>query len=392
MIIKGLLTKLSLFFGSLIITIGLCEIFFRVFIPAPQTIEVKGVNQLVRDESKPMRKVEQNNQIEQIMHFGGPHGVRLTPNVNAIIHQHVLSKRDVNIDINSLGLRYPEIGPKENGEYRVLVLGDSITFGDYVQANETYTGILEEKAQAQGKKIKFINAGIPGASLSEEVYHYLELRDYIKPDMVLLGLYLNDSQNSKSFYSRRLPGFIENSRFLSWLVKRFAVLTLRFTQESSLPEGVDKNWKEVFRNGRDLRSGDAMNKPDGFDYEIYNAYMDFGLAWNKDSWEFIRIMIQALQEETKKENTQFGVFLLPIHIQIMGTVKNFIPQGYFKEMCSKLGVACFDPLPDLRDFWQQNKTLNERMLYDHCHYTPMGNRALADSVYGWLEKSNYLTK
>ena len=59
-------------------------------------------------------------------------GKRITPNLDTVIRAHPISGRDVGVRTNRLGLRGPEVGPKRDGELRVLVLGDSITFADYV--------------------------------------------------------------------------------------------------------------------------------------------------------------------------------------------------------------------------------------------------------------------
>ena len=50
----------------------------------------------------------------------------------------------IKIKINSLGFRDSEISAnKKSNEMRILVLGDSITWGDYLQANEVYVELIE---------------------------------------------------------------------------------------------------------------------------------------------------------------------------------------------------------------------------------------------------------
>jgi hypothetical protein len=49
----------------------------------------------------------------------------------------------VRVVTNHLGLRAPELGPKEAGEFRILSLGESTTFGAMVGNDETYSAFLE---------------------------------------------------------------------------------------------------------------------------------------------------------------------------------------------------------------------------------------------------------
>ena len=74
-----------------------------------------------------------------------PKGRRLIPGTRVIIQNHRLSGRDIEMSINSLGFRDHELSnPRPADEIRVLMLGDSITWGDYLQADEVYV----ERAQS----------------------------------------------------------------------------------------------------------------------------------------------------------------------------------------------------------------------------------------------------
>lgn len=94
------------------------------------------------------------------------------------------------VAINSKGLRDREHEfEKPEGISRVVVLGDSITFGyGGVERSELFTEILEERLA----DVEFINLGVPGFSTDQE-YHYLKEHGLkYDPDLVLLCMYQDD--------------------------------------------------------------------------------------------------------------------------------------------------------------------------------------------------------
>jgi lysophospholipase L1-like esterase len=95
-----------------------------------------------------------------VIDWSGKNGIRLHPNTKASIHNHTLSKIDVQINVNSLGLRGPDLGPKQDGEIRILAFGDSITFGDYMEEAETIPALLQKSLEARAKKVVVLNAAL----------------------------------------------------------------------------------------------------------------------------------------------------------------------------------------------------------------------------------------
>jgi len=379
---RSLAANLALLLGSTLVALALCEVGARLLLPAPQTVKVEAKEDTY-EAPKGYERLETraDKSIDSVVLFGGPHGVRLRPNTRGEIHHHILSGRDVVIEVNSLGLRYPELPPKSPEEFRVFVLGDSITFGDFVDEGETWTRQMEALTAGRGKKILFINAGLPGAGTAEELALFREIGERVQPDLVLVGMYLNDAQSGSLFFSKRLPDPWAKSRFLTWLSDRFQLLDMRFFR-NMLPGEIDPDWREAFRAGRALHSGDMMGTRDGFDFEIYNAYMDFGLGWNPKAWKIIEAITAALRDATRAQGARLAVLLFPVHLQVMGTVQRFEPQESCRKMCARLRIPFDDPVPVLRRTWQSN---HEKLYYDHCHYTPKGYAVVAEQTVDFLD-------
>lgn len=97
---------------------------------------------------------------------------------------------------NSMGFRNEEFDRKKQpGEFRVITMGDSCTFGDGVANWEAYGPVLEKRLSKAmpDRKVTVINAGVPGYT-TYQVLAYLknELLD-LKPDVVTLYVGLNDN-------------------------------------------------------------------------------------------------------------------------------------------------------------------------------------------------------
>lgn len=98
--------------------------------------------------------------------------------------------------INALGLRGDQvtIAEPENG-YRVICLGDSITFGEGVREDDTYPARMEDllSQEMPTRQVEVINAGIQGYGTTEEEKLFASLCVPLNPDAVVLQAFLNDA-------------------------------------------------------------------------------------------------------------------------------------------------------------------------------------------------------
>jgi lysophospholipase L1-like esterase len=122
-------------------------------------------------------------------------GYRLVPNYET---RHQTSDFDTFIKINSEGLRdYEHRKDKDSTTFRILVLGDSITFGLGVNIDESYPKLLEAMLNQNltggaQKKYEVINAGVDGYGTAQEYLYLQELGNRYRPDLVIVGLNYND--------------------------------------------------------------------------------------------------------------------------------------------------------------------------------------------------------
>ncbi len=86
----------------------------------------------------------------------------------------------------------PEIPTKRPGVFRIVVLGDSFTWGANVQMNYTYPKLLESLLKRAGGEYEVYNFGVNGANTADEVDLLDKLASH-EPDLFLLGYFLNDA-------------------------------------------------------------------------------------------------------------------------------------------------------------------------------------------------------
>ena len=96
------------------------------------------------------------------------------------------------ISINSHGLRGPEFTMNQKNKLRILVLGDSITFGIYVNDNETFCRLLEKEAREEGIPLEVLNAGVGGYWPRNELHWFRSRGIGFEPDIVIIVLFIGN--------------------------------------------------------------------------------------------------------------------------------------------------------------------------------------------------------
>ncbi len=153
---------------------------------------------------------------------------------NSRFRLNLLGKKSVYYRINSYGCRGEEFkfeANKDNLEKRVLLLGDSWTFGFQVVEEETYVYKLKELLSFyynRKYKVFVINAGCPGYSSTQGLYYLKEIINFYKPDWIIIQLGRNDKNYSNRtdreeicspFLVRKIRNFLRKNTFNNLLMK-----------------------------------------------------------------------------------------------------------------------------------------------------------------------------
>ena len=119
--------------------------------------------------------------------------------------------------INSDGLneRFDYQVPKPSETYRILVLGDSETFGIYVNTNDNYSERLEDKLNSQlvcnkFKNFEVINLGVPGYDLQYAAHRFKIRGNKYDPDLIIWRILSNDFQDNNELIAAKVNSYLIN--------------------------------------------------------------------------------------------------------------------------------------------------------------------------------------
>ncbi len=190
-------------------------------------------------------------------------GQRLAPNYDGWF-------AGVPVKINALGFRDDRdyAIEKSAGTFRILVLGDSVTFGHGTRSDTTYPYLLERRLREWKPEIEWQvwNLGVPGYATSQELAYLERVGTQYRPDLVIVGFYQNDLAGNEPARTpsaiRRLSAGIQGwmqRRLYSYEFYKRAVLTVRwrlFTDEATRQRLEHLVTQEIPLTRRDYSAGD----------------------------------------------------------------------------------------------------------------------------------------
>jgi lysophospholipase L1-like esterase len=153
----------------------------------------------------------------------------------------------VPVEINSLGFRDTRDYSldKPPGTFRILVLGDSVTFGHGALSDTTYPFLLEQRLKKWRPDVgwQVWNLGVPGYNTSQELEVLKQVAPRYQPDLVIVGFYENDLSGNElprpPSLTRRLGSAIQRTmqrRLYSYELYKKIALTIRWQWLAHSPD------------------------------------------------------------------------------------------------------------------------------------------------------------
>lgn len=271
---------------------------------------------------------------------------------------HLVKKQLI---MNAKGLRGREIPyDPEPDETRILCLGDSFTWGQMVDAEEAWPGLLEQTLSEKRPFLKpvVINAGQLGWSTVDEYQWLVKEGLRYQPDMIVVGFFLNDAEANHYSIDRLLPSSLEKlfarSYFYFFLKYRVHMLKVRF--------GMTPGYEEYIRN---------LYEPDSFE------------------WKKCKRALRLIRDLAGSVNAKLLVVILP---QITEWDEYAVQSVHreVSEFCKQKEIAVVDALPAFRSVsipWEELRIgPNDR------HPSAAGHRIIADVVFRELFSSSVVAE
>jgi lysophospholipase L1-like esterase len=230
---------------------------------------------------------------------------------------------------NTLGLRDHEITPEPApGTLRVLALGDSQTFGNGLDLEETWPKQLERALPATpSRRWEVVNAGVPGTDTWQHEIFLNRLLDTTHPHAVVLALYVNDvvprhdplavdADARTNTWQKRVAYAVRRSAIVTWLFYRvYMPVRGRWTQQAGSVED------HVLTGRRDPRA--------------------------ERGWEQVERSLTAIKARCDAHGVALVVAVLPRRDQVAGTQPGRAYTERALAVARAHGIDAIDLLPDL---------------------------------------------
>jgi lysophospholipase L1-like esterase len=173
------------------------------------------------------------------------------PNVSGVFPGNVDMKRTFPYRTNAHGLRDRDRPAKAPGTKRVLVMGDSYTWGYAVAEEEAYPQVAERLLAERGRPdIEVINGGIPDYNSRQERQLLEKLIPIYQPDAVYLAYVVNDAEPSTAMPTPPEEVYRHSrSWFLTEVAERLNRRVFRRRLLPSAKDNVGSNYLDGFDEG-----------------------------------------------------------------------------------------------------------------------------------------------
>lgn len=276
-------------------------------------------------------------------------------------HSSHFDEFKVNVTINSLGMRDYEHKITKNDAKRILVLGDSFTYGYGVELDETYSKVLELELNNDAKRqYEVLNAGYASGYSPDTYLLYLKKEGIeFRPDIVIVGFtignditdlfknrVIEDKESirivSEDYYvdednRLRKPSYYKKSGPIAFLNSNSHFFIFAKNNFVSIRGGVDKFFQKQSKNN-----------------DVYDVEYDEEL---KGKWDEVEKIFAEMIALAEGNSAKLIVVLIPRKIQVYDEnwedysthssyeVDRTKPQKLFMGICARNSIECIDLYP-----------------------------------------------
>ena len=271
-------------------------------------------------------------------------------------HEHIPNSEaklmGVNIELNSLGHRNKDIlEKKRKDEYRIHIIGSSMTLGWRVKKEKIFPSNLEKKLnQNQFIKesydsIKVINAGIGNTNTLHHYYLFKDQYMLTKPDTLVLQYFINDAEIIKK---KKNNPIIKTSYFAAFLYQQI----LSFSFSGSL---------------------------DNYYEDLYSD--------NSTGWLVVKDSVIKLKELSENNNINFIIMIIPDLHNLSNNNELIALYKKIDNEFNNMGIPVLNTYKSLSNKFK-NKTVESWVSKSDAHPNAKAHEIISNDLYNFIIKQN----
>ena len=182
------------------------------------------------------------------------------------VHRKNISEQlmDVRVETNSDGLRDREYPVERSDKYRIIFLGDSLTFGWGAEREDTFEYLLEERL-SQTHNAEILNFGIGNYNTVQQVNLFEEKGLKYRPDQVTMFFFINDAELLKE---RSSLEFLSRSELVTFYWSRLRGLFADTASESGYMNYYSELYSDNSQGWQEAKAAMLKMKKLALDNEI----------------------------------------------------------------------------------------------------------------------------
>ena len=282
---------------------------------------------------------------------------------------------------NALGFRGATLSSnKADGEFRVLCLGDSVTFGHCLADGQTWVDAFNRAATRRlaGRTVTAINAGVPGYATAQELDLLLSEGLAAKPDAVILQVCFNDVPDMINTAPGMISGVPMNfvstdSNHWSGVVRAIQSIVmkrrLKAMQESQMWAG-----NNAFTGKEGMRRSDR------------EMYADPPLPEMAKGWQNMLATLDRMAAECRSRGLEFVVVFFPVDRQMSADGESINPEATLTRWAMDKGVTYVDLADAFRAESRRLGFAKGALLMDDVHLSAAGARLAGDVLAEFVAK------
>lgn len=290
--------------------------------------------------------------------------------------------RDGDVVISSAGLRDREFAaPKPRDVYRIVVIGDSVTFGFRLDQQQAFPkrveALLNRHSPPGSPTYEVLNLGVNGYNTTQ-VVEALRVRGLcFEPDLIIYAYVLNDPQN----YS------LEAEALAALRARAEKPLHLaRYFPRSKLLQMLSNQvqWLSPDHRRFHLKGPGYV----AFDGGTYRAYLH-ALHYEEEPWTRVRDGMATLALLSAQPKS-IPVLVAVIPIDTAQEFASYPMHDLHEKVMAEAHNHGFHTL-DLAPVFQLVRTaLDKRFYRDFLHPSQVGNEVVAVALLKWLSETTHL--